>query len=113
MRTIVYIDGYNFYFGLLKNTTYKWLDAVALVKHICRIQNPEFDIIAVKFFTAPVITRVSSRGEKAQQAQNSYHRALTLSYPDILDIINGYHILEKGYPPRYNKPIVTETCAST
>ena len=108
LRTIVYIDGYNFYFGLLKNTAYKWLDTVALIKHICHVQNPEFNVIAVKFFTAPVITRVPSRGDKALQAQNAYHRALTISYPDTLEIINGYHILEKGYPPRYNKPIVKE-----
>lgn len=108
MRTIVYIDGYNFYFGLLKNTPYKWLDSVALIKHICRIQNPEFDVITVKFFTAPVITRVSSRGDKALQAQNAYHKALITRYPDSLEIISGYHILEKGYPPRYNKPIVKE-----
>ena len=108
MRTIVYIDGYNFYYGLLKNTAYKWLDTVALIKHICRIQNPEFEVIAVKFFTAPVITRVSSRGGKAQQAQNSYHKALTTRYPDNLEIINGYHILEKGYPPLYKNPIEKE-----
>lgn len=108
MRTIVYIDGYNFYYGLLKNTTYKWLDTIALVKHICHIQNPKFNVIAVKFFTAPVITRVASKGEKAQQAQNVYHKALASRYPNTLQIINGYHVLEKGYPPKYNKPIVKQ-----
>lgn len=108
MKTIVYIDGYNFYFGLLKNTPYKWLDVVALVKHICHIQNPEFDVIAVKFFTAPIITRVSSKGDKALQAQNSYLKALTARYPDSLEIIKGYYIFEKGYLPRYNKPVVKE-----
>jgi uncharacterized LabA/DUF88 family protein len=106
VRTIVYIDGYNFYFGLLKNTAHKWLDVVALVKHICHIQNPEFDIVGVKFFTAPVITRVSSRGDKAQHAQQTYHRALNARYPDILDIINGYYILEQGNFPEYKHPIV-------
>ena len=25
-RTIVYVDGFNFYYGVLKNTRYKWLD---------------------------------------------------------------------------------------
>jgi len=96
------------FFGLLKNTPYKWLDTVALIKHICRIQNPEIDVIGINFFTAPVITRVSSRGDKALQAQNAYHKALLISYPDMLEIINGYYILEKGYPPKYNKPIVKE-----
>lgn len=105
MRTIVYIDGYNFYFGVLKNTAYKWLDIVSLVKHICYVQNPQMDIAAVKFFTAPVITRVATKGEKALQSQDSYHRALLNSHPEIIEIINGYYLLEKGCPPRYKKPI--------
>ncbi len=108
MRTIVYIDGYNFYFGLLKNTAHKWLDVAALVKHICHIQNPEFEIVGVKFFTAPIITRVSSRGDKAQHAQQTYHRALSARYPDSLQIINGYYILEQGNFPEYKHPIVKE-----
>lgn len=108
LKTIVYIDGYNFYFGLLKNTAYKWLDVVGLVKHICHIQNPEFDVIAVKFFTAPVITRVSSKGDKAGQAQNAYLKALTARHSDTLEIIQGYYILEKGFLPKYNTPIVKE-----
>jgi hypothetical protein len=108
VRTIVYIDGYNFYFGLLKNTAYKWLDVVALVKHICHIQNPGFEIVGVKFFTAPIITRVSSKGDKAQHAQQTYHRALKARYPDSLQIINGYYILEQGNFPEYKHPIVKE-----
>jgi uncharacterized LabA/DUF88 family protein len=105
MRTIVYIDGYNFYFGVLRNTAYKWLDIASLVKHICYVQNPQLDVIAVKFFTAPVITRVATRGDKAQQSQDSYHKALLSKHPQTLEIINGYYILEKGNPPRYKIPI--------
>jgi len=26
MKTTIYIDGYNLYYGLVKNTQYKWLD---------------------------------------------------------------------------------------
>lgn len=105
MRTIVYIDGYNFYFGVLRNTTYKWLDIVSLVKHVCHVQNPALDVVAVKFFTAPVITRVATKGDKALQSQDSYHRALLNAHPHIIEIINGYYLLEKGNPPRYKKPI--------
>ncbi len=25
-KTIVYVDGFNLYYGVLKNTGYKWLD---------------------------------------------------------------------------------------
>ena len=30
MRTRVYIDGYNLYYGCLKGTAFKWLDLLAL-----------------------------------------------------------------------------------
>lgn len=96
---------------MLKNTPYKWLDIVALITHICHVQNPKIDILGIKFFTAPVITRVSSRGEKAQHAQETYHRALSNSYPDIFKIINGYYILEQGHFPEYKKPLVKEDIA--
>ena len=32
LRTRVYIDGYNFYYGCLKGTSHKWLDLVKLFK---------------------------------------------------------------------------------
>ncbi len=105
MRIIVYIDGFNFYFGVLRNTTYKWLDIVSLVKHICHVQDPSIEIIAVKFFTAPVITRLATKGEKAGQSQDTYHRALINSHPDTVEIIKGYYLMEKGTPPRYKKPV--------
>jgi uncharacterized LabA/DUF88 family protein len=105
MRTIAYIDGYNFYYGLLRNTPYKWLDTVSLIKHICHVQNPRIELVAVKFFTAPVITRVATRGDKSLRSQDSYHKALKTVHSEILEIICGYHILERGFPPRYKKPI--------
>ena len=43
MKTIVYVDGYNFYFGVLRSTPYKWLDIVDIMKHICHVQNPNTD----------------------------------------------------------------------
>ncbi|MBN3495478.1 hypothetical protein [Vibrio neptunius] len=30
MKTIVYVDGFNFYYGLLRHSPYKWLDLVKL-----------------------------------------------------------------------------------
>ena len=38
-RTIVYIDGFNLYYGLLRFTSYKWLDIVAFAKSL--LPNPE------------------------------------------------------------------------
>lgn len=34
LRTRVYIDGYNLYYGCLKNSQHKWLDVRALIERI-------------------------------------------------------------------------------
>ena len=48
MRTYVYIDGFNLYYGAVKDTPGKWLDLVAL----CREILPGKDIRKIKYFTA-------------------------------------------------------------
>jgi hypothetical protein len=52
-QVIVYIDGFNLYYGCLKGTPYKWLD-------VCRLSElllPADDIVAVKYYTARVSAR--------------------------------------------------------
>jgi len=51
MRTYVYIDGFNFYYGAVKNTPYKWLDFKALCQ---RLLAPSHQILSIKYFTAKV-----------------------------------------------------------
>ena len=46
-RTNVYFDGYNFYYGAVKGTPYKWLDPVQLVKTLLR---DDHEIQSVKYF---------------------------------------------------------------
>ena len=70
MATIVYIDGFNLYYGALKGTPYKWLDLEAL----CRRLLPKDDIIQIRYFTAQVSARP---GDPQQpQRQQTYLRAL-------------------------------------
>jgi NYN domain len=71
LRTIVYVDGFNLYYGCLKGTPYRWLDLAALSRRLLR---PDSDVIAIKYFTA----RVRSRPGNPQQAQRQqvYLRAL-------------------------------------
>jgi uncharacterized LabA/DUF88 family protein len=49
-RAIVYVDGFNLYYGSLRNTPYRWLDLVRL----CELMLPEEEILEVKYFTAIV-----------------------------------------------------------
>jgi len=87
MDAIVYIDGYNLYYGRLKDTPYKWFDIVKLFTNICHIQNPNSNIIRVKYFTAPVLARFLTNGATAVASQNNYIRALETLYPNSFEVI--------------------------
>lgn len=75
MRTIVYVDGYNFYYGVLRGTPYKWLDLGALMARLVRENNPAAEVTNVKFFTAPILGRAAS-DPRSPTRQANYHRAL-------------------------------------
>lgn len=70
MRTIVYIDGFNLYFGALKGTPHKWLD----VRRMAELLLPKSEIASVRYFTA----RISGRANDpdAPRRQDAYLRAL-------------------------------------
>ena len=105
MRTLVYIDGYNLFYGCLKHSGDKWLDIHRLFKDfILRTQCPKAVLVQVKFFTADIKGRVATRGDAAIKAQSDYHRALERLYPEDVSIIKGYYSLEKAYLPAYRKP---------
>ncbi|HNG61997.1 MAG TPA: NYN domain-containing protein, partial [Cellvibrionaceae bacterium] len=104
MKTICYVDGYNLYYGCLKNTAFKWLDLHALLTRILHVQNPTTEIVAIKFFTAPVITKFATHGDLAQASQQQYHRALIALYPDTMQIINGYYTTGKHNAMVYQAP---------
>ena len=106
MKTTLYIDGFNLYYGTVKGTAYKWLDVVKLLSNICYAQNPNFEVVAVKYFTAPVKGSIATHGSQAVQSQSNYLRALQVLYPDFIEIIEGYFVLEEAGLPRYQKPSV-------
>lgn len=70
LRTIVYIDGFNFYYGAIKDTPYKWLDLEAL----CQLLLPDDLIVKIRYFT----TRVQNTPNDPQKTvrQQTYLRAL-------------------------------------
>lgn len=105
MKTIIYIDGYNLFYGCLKHSQDKWLDLHKLFHgHILGAQCPEAELVSIKFFTAEIKAKVATRGQEAHQAQQSYHRALNQCYPDHIEIIHGYYTLEMARLPVHRKP---------
>ena len=105
MRTNVYIDGYNLFYGCLKHSNDKWLDLYHLfANRIIHAQDPNAIVDTVYFFTADIESKVSTMGANAQQAQHAYHRALQKKYPNHIKIIKGYYAFEKGNMLRYKQP---------
>lgn len=78
MRTYVYIDGFNLYYGLVKGTPYKWLDLKSVFQSILRAEN---EILAVKYYTAMVSSRPSD--PDAPTRQTVYLRALAAHVPEL------------------------------
>ena len=104
IKTIIYIDGYNFYYGRLRNAdgNFKWLDIVKLFQHILQSQDPNSEIVKIKYFTAMALGQFATHGNKSTEAQQAYHRALEVLYPDVLEIILGSHVAAKKRLPTVN-----------
>ncbi len=86
MKTIVYIDGFNLYYGAVKGTPYKWLD----LDRMCRLLLPKNQIIKIKYFTARIGPRPHDPGQQARQ--NIYLRALR-TLPNV-EIIFGSFLVK-------------------
>lgn len=84
MKTFVYVDAFNLYFGCVKDTPYKWLDMARL----CALMLPKHEIERIKYFTA----RISSRANdpEAPRRQETYLRALR-TIPN-LEIFYGHFL---------------------
>lgn len=64
IRTSVYIDGFNLYYGSLKNTPYKWVDLAALCQNALP---PKYEITSIRCFTARVSSTPDDPGKATRQ----------------------------------------------
>jgi hypothetical protein len=94
-KTAIYIDGYNLYYGRLRNTAYKWLDVVALFEALLKEQDPRTSLEVVKLFTAPALARFATHGAASVEAQQSYHRALQAKHGARIELVQGAHSFDK------------------
>lgn len=99
-RTIIYIDGYNLYYSRLKGTDHKWLDVGALLRdQILKAQDPNANVVCIKYFTSPVKASYARHGVASAHAQTQYHRALKAIHGDLIEIIQGFHIFGTTHMP--------------
>ena len=82
-KTIVYVDGSNLYYGLLRHSAYKWLDLNALAR---KLLIPEYQIETIKYFTSRVID--TSCDQHRAVRQDKYIDALSCQG---ISVIEGYY----------------------
>lgn len=103
LKTRVYIDGYNFYFGCLKGTHCKWIDLVALSEILLQRSTQKdstlLSTLAVKFFTADIQGRASS-DDSSIRDQKSYHQGLKYHCGHRLKTIKGSYAIHKVERPK-------------
>jgi uncharacterized LabA/DUF88 family protein len=106
MKTNIYIDGFNLYYGCIKDTPYRWLNLAKM----CHLLLPKDDIHRIKYFTALVTSRPSDPEQPLRQ--RAFLRALQ-TIPN-LEIILGSFLSHEVMMPRsplgsgYVKVIKTE-----
>lgn len=86
LKTVVYVDGYNLYYGLLRRTAFKWLDLYALFAQ--HVLGSDADVIEVRYYTAPVLSKMSDDPESPQR-QRIYLQALRKMSPGRVLIVEG------------------------
>jgi uncharacterized LabA/DUF88 family protein len=96
MKTNVYIDAFNLYYGPVRGTRYKWLD----LRTLCGIMLPDDRIHRIKYFTALVHSRAGDPGQG--QRQQFYLRALR-TIPN-LSIYTGHFLVHPVTLPLARDP---------
>ena len=98
MRTIVYIDGFNLYYRMLRERpAMKWLNPLALVAQILQ---PRHRLVRVNYYIARVSARAHDPGAPARQA--TYLNALS-TVPEIA-IHEGKFLTSEPWMPLAQPP---------
>jgi uncharacterized LabA/DUF88 family protein len=103
MRTNIYVDGFNLYYGSLRGTSYKWLDLKQLFQTCL---GSGHSIQKLKYYTA----KISARPEDPDgpMKQDTYLRALKAHIPE-LDIILGHFIVKPVRMPLVKPTVSSKT----
>ncbi|MCT4541670.1 NYN domain-containing protein [Pseudomonas aeruginosa] len=96
IATAVYVDGYNFYYGRIRSTPYKWLDLVSLFESLLKRQRPGSELLHLNYFGAPALGRFATHGEESVVAQQNYIRALEWLHPTRFMKTMGRHSVDRG-----------------
>ena len=78
MRTIIYVDWFNFYHRIIKTSGYRWLDISQLFNKKLKTNHK---IIKIKFFTSNLLAIKGDNTERVKQ--RNYHNAIQSYIPNL------------------------------
>jgi len=110
LRTRVYVDGYNFYYGCLKGSRHKWLNLHSLFADLIlpSIRHDGSDGVpvrhqllplALKYFTATIVER-AAKADDSVSSQDTYHTALKNHCAGRIDVVKGYYAVTPVRAPK-------------
>ena len=110
LSTNIYIDGFNLYYGALRNSPYRWLNP----ERLCQLLLPKNTIGEIKYFTALVSARPNDPDQPVRQ--QLYLRALKSLHPIVFIHLGHFltHavkmplVVPSGQPQTYVKVVKTE-----
>lgn len=91
-RIYIYVDGFNLYYGSLKETEYKWLNLKALFQSML---NSDGRIEKIKYYSAHVSDKIS---EGASARQHAYINAIK-TIPEV-EVHWGSFLSSEKYRPK-------------
>jgi uncharacterized LabA/DUF88 family protein len=91
MKTNIYIDGFNLYYGAIKNTPYRWLNPAAM----CRYLLPGDEINRIVYCTALVDPRPGDPDKRLRQ--ELFWRALR-TIPNLELVLGSFQTHEVKLP---------------
>ena len=95
IRTNVYVDGFNLYYGAAKHTPNKWVDLASLCRHVL----PRIEIGRIRYFTA--LVKPLPTDPRTRMRQEMYIRAL-LTLPNLT--VHYGHYLQSTVSMRLANP---------
>lgn len=109
LRTIVYVDGFNMYYGCLKKSPYRWINPVLLCQNIL---NETHEYVGLKYFSAKVSDTPDDLSKS--QRQQIYFRALrTLTNGEVIlghfNVHNVYMRFVEALEYEYEVPGIGRT----
>jgi len=109
LRTNIYVDGFNLYYGALRKTPYRWVNLASLFQLLL----PKNTIQKIKYFTALVSARPNDLSQP--ERQQLYLRALA-TLPQVSVHLGHFlvhevtmpRVVTPGQPQQYVRVIKTE-----